>query len=71
MFSLYRSKTFLAGVASVIGGGVLVAIGNLEQGLPLVSTGLIGIFLRHSVWKLDPKNHQPRAQNGRFASRRG
>jgi len=49
--TLLTSKTFWTGIATVIFGVATVINGNTDQGVQLISTGLIAIFLKHAVEK--------------------
>ncbi len=52
---LIKSKTFWAGVTAVIGAGAACAQGAMtpEQATQLAATGLVSIFLRDAVSKIE------------------
>jgi len=43
---LAKSKTFWAGVSAIVGGVALCCQGDMSAGLPMITTALVGIFLR-------------------------
>ncbi len=47
----YRSKTIWTGIGAVIGGIGAMVTGEMEtaQGVQIILTGLIGIFLRQGM----------------------
>ena len=48
---MLKSKTFWAGLASIAGGVAIAINGDLEAGFQLVTTGLIGIFIKDAIIK--------------------
>lgn len=53
MKELFSSKTFWIGIATVVAGIVLILNGKREDGIQLISTGLMAIFLRNGINKVN------------------
>lgn len=51
MKNLIKTKTFWAGLASLITGAGLIITGDKTNGFILISQGLGQIFVRHAIFK--------------------
>jgi hypothetical protein len=51
---LVQTKTFWGGLATVLTGVGLVVAGDVPQGINAIATGLLAIFVRDGVRKMEP-----------------
>ena len=51
MKNLLHTKTFWAGLGSILTGAGLVIVGDKTNGFILISQGLGQIFVRHALYK--------------------
>jgi len=53
--SLFKTKTFWSGVASITTGIGLIACGNLPEGVQMIGAGIVAICLRDAVKKTEKR----------------
>jgi hypothetical protein len=51
MKKLFKTKTFWAGLASLVSGAGLIITGDKVNGFLLISQGIGQIFMRHAILK--------------------
>ncbi len=51
---LFKTKTFWGGLAAVLTGVGLVVAGDVPQGINAIATGLLAIFVRDGLRKVEP-----------------
>lgn len=54
MKDLWKTKTFWGGLASTLTGVGLILTGDVPQGMNLILTGIMSVFIRDGIRKITP-----------------
>ena len=52
---IWKTKTFWGGVAAIATGVGIIVSGDIPTGISTIATGVVAIFLRDGIKKIDNK----------------